>query len=186
MSYTNSYPCTVEGCTSDKTSKLYCPKHLARSKKYGNPLMGNGRGRQIKHLTCTVDGCDKKHCAQGLCQMHYRRMALYGDVHAKLGKVIRGSRLINGAGYVSIYEPANPNSAGNGYVLEHRKVMSEFLGRPLTQWEQVHHKNGVRHDNRIENLELWNIRQPAGQRPEDKIKYALEILKQYAPELLTN
>ena len=148
--------------------------------------MGNGRGRQIKHLTCTVDGCDKKHCAQGLCQMHYRRMALYGDVHAKLGKVIRGSRLINGAGYVSIYEPANPNSAGNGYVLEHRKVMSEFLGRPLTQWEQVHHKNGVRHDNRIENLELWNIRQPAGQRPEDKIKYALEILKQYAPELLTN
>lgn len=49
--------------------------------------------------------------------------------------------------------------------------------------ENVHHRNGDRLDNRIENLELWSTVQPSGQRVRDKIEYALEILTRYAPEL---
>ena len=69
-------------------------------------------------------------------------------------------------------------------ILEHRLVMEEIIGRLLEKHETVHHKNGDRKDNRPENLELWSVRQPKGQRIEDKVEYAVEILKQYAPELL--
>jgi hypothetical protein len=69
-------------------------------------------------------------------------------------------------------------------MVQHRYIMEQHLGRPLLKEENVHHINGNRSDNRIENLELWNTRQPKGQRIPDKIEYAIEILKQYAPHLL--
>lgn len=64
--------------------------------------------------------------------------------------------------------------------------MSSYLGRPLREFENVHHINGVRTDNRLENLELWVSHQPKGQRPEDLVKWAKEIVEMYGDEVCQN
>lgn len=78
-----------------------------------------------------------------------------------------------------VYVPEHPRTKGNGYVREHTVVMEASLGRYLLDHESVHHKNGQRNDNRIENLELWSTSQPYGQRIEDKLSWAYEIIDLY-------
>lgn len=86
------------------------------------------------------------------------------DENGKDGSICRGYRRI---------------SRNGEYILEHRYVMQEFLGRKLFSHENVHHINGDKLDNRLENLELWSTSQPCGQRVEDKLAWAEEIIKLY-------
>lgn len=77
-------------------------------------------------------------------------------------------------GYVMSYDEREKQ-----YRPEHRIVMEAILGRPLHKDETVHHINGVRTDNRPENLELWGNRHPKGQRIEEKVAWCLEFLSRY-------
>ncbi len=94
---------------------------------------------------------------------------------------------IDEMGYRRLSRKGHPNASKTGKnkyrVTEHAVVMSEHLGRPLRKGESIHHKNGIRHDNRMENLELWDKRQPAGQRVEDKIKFYKEFLEEHGYEV---
>lgn len=83
-----------------------------------------------------------------------------------------------------VFAPEHPNAQAQGYVFEHIAVMTELIGRPLRAAENVHHKNGEKTDNRPGNLELWEKKQPYGQRVEDKLSEALRVLTLYRPELL--
>lgn len=102
--------------------------------------------------------------------MHYERMRRRGELNPPHA-LSKGGH-INRNGYREV------RFEGKAH-LEHRLVMSQHLGRPLLPHENVHHINGVRDDNRIENLELWSKSQPSGQRVEDKIAWAKAFLAEY-------
>lgn len=128
-------------------------------------------------IGCRVENCNQKVKAKLLCNKHYKRFERTGD---PLGLRQKGYTIDN-TGYKKIKDITGNSKS---YVMEHRVIMENFLGRKLVIGENVHHKNGDKLDNRIENLELWNTHQPKGQRIEDKINWAIEILSTYAPELL--
>lgn len=90
-----------------------------------------------------------------------------------------GRRKIRQDGYAAVFQPDAEGAQATGWILEHRYVMQNELGRPLFPLENVHHINGQRDDNRLENLELWTTWQPSGQRLIDKIKWAKELLATY-------
>lgn len=66
----------------------------------------------------------------------------------------KGGVKTNKKGYKLILKKGHPLADKNGYILEHRYIMCEHLGRILGKDEIVHHKNGIKNDNRIENLEI--------------------------------
>ena len=96
---------------------------------------------------CDFPNCSNPHHCRGYCAAHYQQLRQgkrLTPLNQKKGWYKRN-------GYVYVWEPGHPNADKRGYVAEHANVMAVVLGRPLLRGEEVHHRNGKRHDNRPEN-----------------------------------
>lgn len=139
-------------------------------------MRGRKKVLDVLNGQCVIDSCPNKYIAGGLCSKHYTRKRITGDPLKTLNS--RGNGYITPSGY-KIY------TINYEHIPEHHLVMEQHLGRDLTSEESVHHKNGDRLDNRLENLELWSRYQPSGQRVVDKVVWAKEILSLYEPSSLS-
>jgi hypothetical protein len=119
---------------------------------------------------CQIDGCEKKHKSNGYCGTHLARWKRWGDPMVVKKRPNGTPATDPRTGYVYRYSKA-----------VHREMMESHLDRSLRPWETVHHRNGIRGDNRLENLELWTSaarwpgsHHPRGQRVEDLVAFVVE------------
>lgn len=201
--------CAVHDCEKGSIARGWCGAHYRRWNKYGDPegvaqrkaKPATGNLRRCGACKRTLDvaefpngwtpcrDCRKdRHFSQGrkcsVCDSPISNSSTSGlcrtDFNTSRRYDTTPKRLRVAGGYVALTGHwDHPNARLRGHILEHVKVMSEMLGRPLAPGENVHHKNGVRDDNRPENLELWVVSQPKGQRPDDLVAWAMEILERY-------
>lgn len=162
--------CSFPGCDRKHFARGLCDPHYRQLRRTGKLKPLYTRPNESREGSCSVPGCDEPIRARKLCGVHYMQRVRGESFHARRGWKAKGTGTINGEGYVVI---------GSKRILQHRLVVEEHLGRSLLSDETVHHKNGVKHDNRLENLELWSGSHPAGQRVEDLLAWADELIERY-------
>lgn len=171
--------CKMSECGKQVSARGFCVRHYAQLQRG----FLNEAGEQLKPLAriplkfqpteCKVDGCSGQVKTLGWCNKHYLRFR-NGNMNADGTSTGRERYWHNKGyrtymrGYRKIMAPENhPYSDKDGYVLEHRLVMEAHIGRYLQPGEVVHHINGKRDDNRIENLQLRVSRKDHGHGHED-------------------
>jgi hypothetical protein len=133
---------------------------------------------------CKAKDCDRDADKRGYCPAHYKRVLKHGHPQADIPirEVDGTGHMSHGYKQINVPKKLRHLSRGKTKIAEHRFVMAEHMGRALSSDEHVHHINGVKTDNRLENLELWSTYHPSGQRIEELLEYCMVILARYEDE----
>jgi len=120
-----------------------------------SPYVGNPKKRKLR----TGKGCCRSHSLKIAYREGRWHLPNPPNSYGPSNTNWKGGRKKTSAGYIYVLAPPDHPVRGrkNGkrrYIAEHRLVMEQHLGRYLEDWEKVHHRNGVKDDNRLENLEL--------------------------------
>ena len=151
---------TCAGCRKKfrpSSRHRYCP--ACRSSRAKKPCPQCGKPRQQRSATCS-----------SCCPRSGPRSGSW-----------KGGRPRHTDGYVYVKVPAHPRANSRGYIFEHIVNLEKKIGRCLLPGENVHHRNGLKGDNRPRNLELWCRPQPSGIRAKDALCWAKEVLERYEP-----
>lgn len=188
--------CAIVDCDRTAFCKGLCRRHYQRSRQASRRCAVDGcascfyaRGLCLHHYReqidagqCAVAGCTEPagaSGARGYCSLHYKRVRTRGEIgaaereRAPHGSAGPGKPWLDPQGYRRV----KVNGAIRG---EHHLVMERQLGRRLRVYETVHHRSGVRHDNRLSNLELWAKPHPPGQRVADLVAW---VAREYPGEV---
>jgi hypothetical protein len=128
--------------------------HYSRFHSTGDPLKTSSGKEHGKRSICLIENCLRVVEGNGYCRKHNKKFKKYGN---PLSGREKGVGKYSRDGYWLVLKKDWVTSRKDGYILEHRYIMEKHLGRALKKDEVVHHKNGVRTDNRLENLELLKL-----------------------------
>jgi hypothetical protein len=198
-SYGPGARCVVHGCGRRPKARALCIMHYNQfvdGKDLGVELAGDSFVKTVYPPTacCILPGCANRPVNRWMCSKHtqQREAGIISEQGEPLrplmpnkGPKRKDGSIIDGAGYALVMPPSGyQGKTRQGRVLEHRLVMEQKLGRLLERWEIVHHKNGVKPDNRPENLELMTQREhpPAHEYTLEQAELALNALQQNDPE----
>lgn len=168
--------CSFEGCDKKQKAKSLCAGHCSQLYRGKGlyPLGSIKKGPKPKpkeDRKCSFPNCEYKYKAASYCGPHYDQYRKTGEV-CEIKKTSEPKWHYHNQGYLT----RNRNGRSE---FQHRLVMEEHLGRKLKKYETVHHKNNIKDDNRLENLELWSSHQPRGARVVDKVAWAKDFIAQY-------
>ena len=168
--------CKFEGCENIHRAGGFCHSHYRQMRETGKTwVIGSKQEKRI----CKFKGCDRFCVGSELCDAHYRQLRKTGklmEINYRTRKL--GETFVNNGGYIV----EKIGLGKKGWVLQHRLFMEKKIGRPLEKHETVHHKNTIRDDNRIENLEIRHLSDhPPGGSLDDMMRYWLEKIRKYGP-----
>lgn len=159
------YPQTCKHCGDEFISRHKQSSCTNRCRT--NATRGLKRAKPLPPKRCPH--CKKEFIPKRKTILCCSKRCAYNEGNAKRG--LKGDKNPNWRGGVAPHGKSGyvrQYVEGRGTMLQHRVVMEQKLGRRLAKGENVHHINGIRDDNRPENLELWKKHQPPGQRSDEQ------------------